>query len=187
MMIDGTHCTDPQYQGLFPALMHWTAGCGGTSRFIAEVLRSANIPVDTWVSGGQHQVPRFLHQNLYLTHGDDPYSSPSKATPPFAAGLLLVDAVQFNDWFGAGGEAAARNVGIRPMGLSIDYPTDDMLSLYVDDVTKGRGHADGRVYNEWFQNTSEYGNAYFYFTLAELEARGLWTNLDATAKARGLL
>lgn len=187
MMIEGTVCADPVYQPFFPGVMHWTGGCAGTTRFIAEVLRSANIPVDSWISGGQHYVPHFLHDDLYLTHGDDPYSSASKATPPFSAGLLLVDAAQFKDWFGAGGEAAAKNVGRRPMELSIDYPTDAMLALYVDDVTKGRGHAEGRVYNEWFQNTSDYGNSYYYFTLAELEARGLWTNLDTGAKARGLL
>lgn len=186
MMIEGTHCTDPQYQAWFPDLLHWTEGCGGTSNFIAEVLRSANIPVAVTVSGGQHQVPHFLHPDLYLSHGDDPYDGRSKATPPFPVRLLLVDGAQFKTWFGVAGEAAERNVSRRVVELTVSYPTDEMLAKYVDDVKNGRSRANSLVYNQCFQS-STWSGPYFFFTVAELEARGLWSNLDRTAKGRGLL
>lgn len=77
---------------------HWTAGCHGTSGFIRNVLRAANIPVHIVKVCG-HNLVHFLTEDLYLDHGDDPYNSTFKATG-LPASALLIDAATYEQRFG---------------------------------------------------------------------------------------
>ena len=98
---------------------HWTAGCWGTTGFLRTVLRTANIPVALENPCGGHAMPRFVREALFLSHGDDPYSSLSKDAPRFPIGDLLIDQAKYESWFGSSVPEATRcdNVGRRPREL----------------------------------------------------------------------
>ena len=77
---------------------HWTAGCHGTTGFLRNVLRAANIPVQIVRACG-HSQPYFITEGLYMDHGDDPYDPVFKASglDPL---MLLIDQSQYETWFG---------------------------------------------------------------------------------------
>ncbi|RLJ64651.1 hypothetical protein [Sulfurisoma sediminicola] len=79
---------------------HWTAGCHGTTGFIRNVLRAANIPVHISTVCG-HSQACFITEGVYLDHGDDPYNSTFKSTGQPAA-ALLIDHNTYVSWFGPG-------------------------------------------------------------------------------------
>ena len=56
---------------------NWTAGCPGTSGFMATIFRAVNIPVWQVAAGGGHISPWFMSEKLYLSHGDDHLQSGS--------------------------------------------------------------------------------------------------------------
>jgi hypothetical protein len=168
-VISGT--THPQYgQG------HWTAGCWGTTGFLRAVLRTANIPVKL-EKKCDHALPHFLHEALYLSHGDDPYNAWSKAKPQFPIGDLPIDQAKFDAWFGANlpDSTICGNIGKRPYELTIQCLPYDLLKKYCADVTSGKDHASGSVY----------GSLEDHYSLSELEAFNLWGKMDAKIAALG--
>jgi hypothetical protein len=185
-VIEGTVLTHPYYQqsdhpwGKEPH--HWTAGCYGTSRFLVNVLRLANIPVKFLqedkndVPLGGHSTAHFLTIGRYMSHGDDPYSALSRGFEPFPARQLLIDQTMMNDWFvNANLQTRLKNVDRRPGELSIFFPTQSMLDSYCSDQANGKSHADGLVaayYMKWF-------------TLSELESMLTWQRLDKAIQQHG--
>jgi hypothetical protein len=178
-VIQGTPNLNPQWQGTVLASPphHWTAGCPGTSAFLAWVLRVVNIPVQP-VGVAGHTAPWFISEDLFLSHGDDPYNALSKAGYP--ATDLLISLDDYEAWFGPNNSKpiilSDQNVGRRPVDLAVQFPTSNwILYRYCDDLANNRDHASGRVYNETFNVTNS------AYTVTELEQLGLWDRL-AVAK-----
>ena len=176
--------THPQF-----GFAHWTAGCWGTAGFLRHVLRTLNIAASLETADG-HALPRFRlpgsgntgkSRDLFLSHGDDPYNSLWRATPPVPIAELPIDAATWTAWFEGGQPAppGGSNVGRQTVELSIRYLSDPLLRAHCDDLADGRTHAQSRVYDP--QDT---GLGLFY-TVLELEQAGLWTRLDARLAAIG--
>jgi len=181
-IIDGT-VLNPQAVPGYPDPLHWTKGCGGTSGFIKEVLRSVNIPV-TVVTINQacpHATPYFPSEGRYLSHGDDPYTSywkadaPNTLNPPMEE--FLLDQATFTSWFGGSEQAACNNIGRGPYKVMIDYPPDPLVQQYCNDENQQLSHAAGSVYNQNY--------FYLWYTVQELETAGFWTNLAQRAAVLG--
>jgi hypothetical protein len=174
-VIAGTPDLDPQYPPYNTTLHHWTAGCDGTTSFLIWVLKAVNIPVEAVAVAG-HTAPHFVAEDLYLTHGDDPYNSVSNAG--YSATLLLISHADYQELFPpANFTVADRNVGRRPIDLAVNNPgSNAVLFRYCDDLLNNRDHASGKVYNEVFSPI---------YTVPDLEILGLWTNLDQAKKIFG--
>ncbi len=167
-ILEGTVAEGPGIPSVGHA--HWTAGCGGTKGLLAWVLRTVNIPVHQMNVNG-HALPYFPSIERYLSHGDDPYDALMK-TSEIAAKRLLIGQRQFDRWFTlASDEEAAENVGRRPRQLSIPTPPPYVVSKYCQDVIDGKSHADGQVFDIYDSD----------YTLAALEATGLWDRLAERA------
>lgn len=125
---------------------------------------------------GSHTAPWFVAEDLYLSHGDDPYDAVSKAGYP--ATMLLISRDDFEAWFPPSNLTVANhNVGRRPIDLAVYYPTSNwVLFRYCDDLQANRDHASGRVYNETFNQL---------YTVSELELLGLWLRLDQAYSTLG--
>jgi hypothetical protein len=176
--------THPQF-----GFAHWTAGCWGTAGFLRHVLRTLNIAASLETADG-HALPRFRlpgsgntgkSRDLFLSHGDDPYNSLWRATPPVPIAELPIDAATFDAWFGGAGPAppGGTNVGRQTIELAIRYLSDPLLRAYCRDLAAGSGHAQGLVYDPQFTGLGD------YYTVLELEQAGLWTRLDARLAAIG--
>jgi hypothetical protein len=175
-VIEGTHVTDPEWADDYPDLKHWTAGCNGTTSFLLWVMRAVNIPARRRQSLETcgHTMPHFPAENLYLSHGDDPYHSLSKAN--FPALSLLITAPTWKQWFESGDQqTSCDNVGRRPVELGVWYLGDYIVGQYCADVLNGKDHASGTVYAHYSQ----------YYTVAQLEATQLWERLAAAAPSSG--
>lgn len=175
-IISGTTHQDYPEMGV----RHWTAGCWGTTGFLRAVLRTANIPTrlePRGLLGNRHALPAFVHEGRYLSHGDDPYSTYSKATPPFPASELLIDQAKFDAWFGSGvaESDAANNIGRRVYELAVQYLPDMLLRAHCRDLAAGKPHATSEVYDLLKR----------HYSVAELEATNLWTRLDAKVASFG--
>ena len=166
-IIEGTINNDPvagPYKGI---KVHWTQGCYGTTGFLVMVMKAVNIPVAT-ASVGYHQAPYFIGEDLYLSHGDDPYNSLAKSNRP--ATELLIDKATYQAWFPANDQAAGDlNVGRKVLEQNIKYPSPELVNIYYQDWQAGVSHANGQVY-PYFSK---------WYTVAQLESLGLWTRLDA--------
>ena len=157
---------------------NWTAGCSGTSNFIAHVLRAANIPAEP-VGAGGHVIPHFLSDDAYLSHGDDLYANAFTKWLAFVpVKELVIDIATYRSWFGAHLPRSEqdRGVGRQVTELLLTYIPDELIGVYCSDIDRQSDHASGRVYRDVFKLTH---------TVAELEARGLWTRMDAKLAARG--
>ena len=153
----------------FAGILHRTAGCWGTTAFLRAVPRVLNIPVK-YEEHVNHAMPYFITEGLYLSHGDDPYSRLSKATPPFPARELLIDQATRDAWFGSGVSTAQQNlnVGRRTLDLAIKYLPDELLRNRCADIAANKSHADSAVFDSLKTN----------YTVAELEGRDLWGKID---------
>jgi hypothetical protein len=160
----------------FSGILHRTAGCWGTTAYLRAMLRVLNIPVKHEDHAG-HAMPYFITEGLYLSHGDDPYSRLSKATPPFPARELLIDQATRDAWFGAGVSNAQQdlNVGRRTRDLAIKYLSNELLHNHCADLAANKAHADSDVFNSLKSN----------YTVAELEGRDLWGRIDAKITSLG--
>jgi hypothetical protein len=190
--IDPPNCTDHWGYGGFPPVAavisgtrrrsdgefsHWSAGCWGLTAFVRAVLRTANIGVALNIAGG-HALPHFVRDDIFLSHGDDPYTQLTQTTPPYLMSLLPISRAQHTAWYGPGvaPAMALQNVGRRTVDLAVDHPE----SLYLmrkrcRDIAAGRTHFPSTVYDEFRP----------YYSVAELEARTLWERIDAAIAARG--
>ena len=170
-IIEGTVQTSQPGLGL----QHWTAGCWGTTAFLRLLLRTANIPVQAMrlycPNYVTHSTPHFASENLYLSHGDDLYGKTDYAIPPIPSGDILIDQATFDAWFGAAvsEQESCDNIGRTKVELALQYLPNGLLHMHCNDLQAGLDHANSSVYS-FFHNV---------YTVAELEAAGLWTSMDA--------
>jgi Dictyostelium (slime mold) repeat len=155
------------YQQTPNGIQHYTAGCGGTTSFLRDVLRAVNIPV-IGENRASHACPHFTSEGLYLSHGDDPYSIRSMSEIPTEQ--LLIDQKTFDAWFGpdVAPEQIKNNIGRRTLQLAIEYLPKYFFTKYCADRSKGLSHADGSVYSNFKP----------CYSLAELEEENLWERMD---------
>lgn len=160
-----------------PGIAHRTAGCWGTTAFLRAILRVVNIPVKL-EDHVRHSMPNFISEGKYLSHGDDPYSQLSKATPPFPVEELLIDQATYDAWFGGNvSESLKRkNVSRQPLELAIKHLPNLLLQEHCKDVADGKSHADSRVFALGFKE---------FYTVADLEAADLWGRADAKIASLG--
>jgi hypothetical protein len=155
---------------------HWTAGCWGTTDFMISVLRVANIPVEQVGSGGGHAAPYFVTEEMYLSHGDDPYDYVYLSVPQYPAIELLIDQQTFTSWFGNNVSDSVINVGRQPeCELVIKYLPNFLLLAYSNDVQSGVSHNKSTVY---FRLSTWYNVSY-------LEQIGLWDKLAQKVDSLG--
>jgi hypothetical protein len=147
---------------------HWTAGCHGTVGLLRAVFRAVNIPVALMYMG--HALPHFLHENLYLSHGDDANIHTLDAHPPIPVSLLPIDQSLYDAWFGPAVDefTRVRNVGRRAAELAIEFLADWLLRFHCEDLAAGNPPETSKVY--------ETLNS--LWTLEELKAVALWTRMD---------
>jgi hypothetical protein len=156
---------------------HWTAGCWGTTGFLRAVSRTVNIPVTLEPRGG-HALPHFLpEEDLYLSHGDDPYNRMSKSVPRFSGADLLIEQAQFDAWFGYGVPSAevSNNVGRQVRELAIQYLPLYLLSMRCRDLAAGASEENSEIYDYFSRN----------YTVADLEAMHLWERMDEKIASLG--
>ncbi len=157
-------------------LVHWTAGCSGTTGFLRTLLRLVNVPVKQTMHSG-HAAPHFLKDGLHLCHGDDPYNFFCRSTPPYAGADMLIDDAQHEAWFGAGvsSDESRRNVGRRITELTLEILPTKLLRMHCDDVEAGVSHQDSSVF-DYFDR---------YYTMEELESEALWERMDDKVEGYG--
>lgn len=86
-IIDGTVAQNTPPWNVYS---HWTAGCHGTSSFLKHVLRAVNIPVEmVLVCQNIHNIPVFPTEDVFMSHGDDPYSGYFHDSTLPTAGILI--------------------------------------------------------------------------------------------------
>jgi hypothetical protein len=165
-IISGTEHFDLGFQ-------HFTAGCWGTTGFLRTVLRTINIPVVLEERCG-HALPHFVYDTkheFYLSHGDDPYNSLYKhSTPQFIPLELIIDHYKFDRWFNRSlpEETICNNIGRHALELAEEYVPNEILKIYCDDISKGKTHEEGRIYNEIFRD---------HISLKELNAFRFWDQM----------
>ena len=164
-VIEGTSMLSQPAGGI----SHRTGGCWGTTGFLKALLRTVNIPLKLVTHCG-HAQPAFLVDGFYLSHGDDPYNQLTTSTPPMPISEILISQAQFDAWFGAGvsAENQCKNVGRRPLELSLTYLPSYLLKAYCRDMAHGKNHANGEVF-DMFKDL---------YTVAQLEAMNLWGKMD---------
>jgi len=159
---------------------NYTAGCWGTSALLALMLRTVNIPADFTTQDavvgarGGHALPHFMHENFYLSHGDDPYNGVMKSGPWIPVIELPVPAPQFQVWFGPGTTGSERhaNIGRRVCELDALYLSGSLVRQHCEDVAGGTSHETSGVYTRLQKCLS----------LEALESMDLWGRLDAKAR-----
>lgn len=164
-------------------LRHYTAGCSGTQDFMKSVLRSVNIPVERrWASACGHATPAFPTVNLLMTHGDDPYDglgvvSPFGGFSTPAPSEYFVALDSYDQLFPAGQSLTEclASVGVQVANVAIQYGSDELMTLYCQDLASGADHASGQVY----------ANLKKFYPLQTLESMGLWTTLDFKVTTTG--
>jgi hypothetical protein len=136
------------------------------------MLRTVNIP-STHTTPGGHSLPHFVHEDLHLSHGDDPYDINMRTSPWIPIAELPIPASRYETWFGSGVTFSqqAANVGRRVCELSAQYISRYLVEQHCVDVASGVSHADSQVHT-MLQKCH---------TLAELETMNLWDRLDAKA------
>lgn len=166
---------DPSYQD--NCVLSRTAGCWGTTGFYRAVLRLANIPVMRQAreggGGGLHSAPRFSTEAMMMCHGDDPYSSNCRSTPPFSAQEVLIDEDTYVDWFGPQVPEYQRRINLSrkvAYDLVIKHWPDFTLRQFCQDLAEGKTGQDSRV----FQSLARYealDSATWETYKAEMQAR----------------
>jgi len=174
-----------QYKGIVPASRiiegtinpnfpyygqtHWTAGCHGTNYFYNVILRAINIPVQ-YVTAALHATPYFSADNLYLSHGDDPYSWLLATKPPINKEELLITKEKWHSWFGSSitEDERLNNIGRQTEELAIKYLTTYLLNVRCSDIREKRSKIESEVF-EIFSRI---------YSLNELEEIDLWNKMD---------
>ncbi len=98
------------------AIAHYTAGCWGTVGFLISVLRTVNIPValKEVCAENTHAAAHFTEENIFLTHGDDPYNQISRKKPRFPISHLLYSEKKWRETFERDDTTACKSVGGAP-------------------------------------------------------------------------
>ena len=173
-MISGTPNDNPTFPDA--TLQHRTGGCHGTNGFLQAMLRVLNIPVRyRRPPGSGHATPEFVSEDLFLSHGDDPYNAYSRSTPPYAATELLIDHATYDTWFPSALSDPNLNVGRQVYELALVHLPNRLLQDHCRDLAAGRDHAASDVaaaFSRWY-------------SVAGLEAQNLWARLDAKVTSFG--
>ncbi len=157
----------------FGGVRHWTAGCWGTTGFLRAVLRTVNVSV-ALERRCRHAMPHFLRDAVFVSHGDDFYTGQARWEPPFPASAFLQPIELLERWYGAGGDCVW--VGRGVLEAIARYPPYELLRRHCDDLANGRVHAASTVYAVFSERE---------VPLADLEAGGLWTRIEAAIAALG--
>ena len=141
----------------------------GTTGFLRALLRTVNIPVKLVTNAG-HAPPWFMADARFHSHGDDPYNALTRCTPPYPAGLLLIDQVKVDAWFGANVPAEDKDdcIGRRTRELALVHLPSYILHKHCEDIAANRGQAESEVFEVFSRN----------YTVAQLDARDLWGKMD---------
>jgi hypothetical protein len=154
-----------------------SGACFGTVGFLRLVLRTVNIPVELLHPCPGHAIPHFVREHLYLSHGDDPYSTLLIATPPIPPAALLIDDAQYGRWFGSDEVSIAqcKNIGRQVLELAIAHLPNEFLVRRCADRASGAARERSQVY-EPFR---------FNYSVAQLDTIRLWERLDEKIDASG--
>ena len=182
-VLTGTARQDRPGEGI----KHYIAGCWGMTGFLKVIMRTCNIPV-AFLNIFIHAMPEFMREQLYLSHGDDPYSQFSKTvTPPYPPAEILIDQATYDAWFDydpsdmASREYANNNLGRRTCEIAVQYLPISLIETYCDDLANNLSHANGEVLKHLNR-----GHDQQYFTLSELENdHDLWNRMDAYLNSIG--
>jgi len=155
-----------------------SGACFGTVGLLHTLLRTVNIPVESLNPCIAHGLPHFVHEHLYLSHGDDPYEIFMIATPPIPFAELLIDQAQYDAWLG-GGDAVSittcKNIGRQVRELAIRHLPNQLLRMRCADRSAGTDPARSQVYD----------NFRFNYSLEQLQKQRLWERLDEKIAALG--
>ena len=169
--------------GADQSAQRYTWGCHGTAWFFIHVLRAVNIPVEAprtyYAVCAGHATVSFPSEDVYLSHGDDPYNRFTWYSPPFPEPFpssdLLISGSRFREWFNSShsNEENRWNVGRRVRELAVENLPQLLLHWRCLDLADGLPKESGRVYRP---GSSGIGRDW---TVAELEAMGFWERMDA--------
>jgi hypothetical protein len=108
--------------------------------------------------------------HMGLAHADDPYGI--HHAPEIPIEDILLDDPTFQAWFvnEPDLEEQGKNVSRRVADLYLQYLPEYLLMLHCWDTLLGNDHASSKVYDYVFKST---------YSVAEMEAMGLWTAMDA--------
>jgi hypothetical protein len=155
-----------------------SGACFGTVGLLHTLLRTVNVPVEVLNPCLGHGVPHFIHEHLYLSHGDDPYDIFMIATPPIPFAKLLIDQRQYDAWLSGGDPVSitrCKNIGRQIRELSIRYLPNQLLRMRCADRSAGAEPARGQVYE----------NFRFNYSVEQLQKQQLWERLDEKIAALG--
>lgn len=162
-----------------PDRAHFTAGCNGTLGFLRAVLRTVNLPVERLEAFCErHTQVRFVREDLFLAHGDDPFERIAMSTPLPPVIEMLLDRPTFERWFAPTlpHDQQCANLNRRIMELALRNPNSDLLlSKRCEDIAAGRSNSESLIY----------GYFAFLYSVERLEAMRLWQRLDEEIAARG--
>ncbi len=152
---------------------HWTAGCHGTVNFMRSLLHTLNIPVE-YINLG-HALPYFVHEGLYLSHGDDPYCSTWRSSDvPIPASELLIRSAEYQEHFGSQLTYQERmnNFGYKPVELGVKY-----LSIrFCEDRCKA--NSLGYDNQQCYESMSDNCGLDRVYTMQDLIELDFWNRLD---------
>ena len=163
---------------------YFTAGCHGTNWFLIHLLRAVNIPVQ-YLRWGGHAIPSFPSEALYLSHGDDPYSTIGFYSPPFPepypTSEIPISETTYREWFSGSNshEENLKNVGRRTTELAVQHLPQTLLRSRCSDRDRGLSNAESYVYAPGSFGIGR------HWTVAELEAMRFWERMDAKIKQYG--
>jgi hypothetical protein len=156
-----------------------SGACFGTVGLLHTLLRTVNVPVEVLNPCLGHGIPHFVREDLYLSHGDDPYDVFMIATPPIPFGELLIDRAQYEEWMGGGGDEVSitvcKHVGRQVRDLAIRHLSNQLLRLRCTDRGAGTAPADSQVYDVFR----------FDYSVEQLRKQRLWERLDEKIAALG--
>jgi hypothetical protein len=151
-------------------IYHFTAGCHGTNNFYTSILRNLNIPVEYDRNAG-HATPYFTMQDLYLSHGDDPYNSFNARKPAIHPKKLLIDEQTYNNWFSSQDntrDQIAKHIGRRTFELGVENLSYYLLDQYCHDKSEDLSKENGEVLATLSR----------HYTLEELKHMNLWEKMS---------
>jgi hypothetical protein len=147
-----------------------SGACFGTVGLLHTLLRTVNIPVELLHPCPGHGVPYFVHEGLYLSHGDDPYDTLWITTPPLAAAELFIDDAQYERWLATTEVSITRckNVGRQVRELALRHLSNELMQKRCRDRAAGIAPDASEVYQVYR----------FDYPLAALDQQHLWQRLD---------
>jgi hypothetical protein len=149
---------------------HRSGACFGTVGLLHTLLRTVNIPVELLHPCPGHGVPFFVHEGLYLSHGDDPYDTLWITTPPLPAAELFIDGTRYERWLATSEVSITRckNVGRQVRELALRHLSNELMQKRCRDRAAGTAPDAGEVYQVYR----------FDYPLAALQQQHLWERLD---------